>query len=82
LSIENTVCSPDPDSVVRLGPALILNYLGQAPLLLTDPYAVDKPFYRLVPGRAQPPLVVLATSLHRARGHSRRTPRHPGAVGW
>jgi KUP system potassium uptake protein len=42
-------------------PALTLNYLGQAALILTDPHAVDNPFYRLAPGWAQLPLVVLAT---------------------
>ncbi|WP_344412016.1 potassium transporter Kup [Pseudonocardia ailaonensis] len=42
-------------------PALILNYLGQAALLLNDPRAIDSPFYRLAPGWAQLPLVVLAT---------------------
>lgn len=42
-------------------PALILNYLGQAALLLTDPAAVDNPFYLLAPGWARLPLVVLAT---------------------
>jgi KUP system potassium uptake protein len=42
-------------------PALTLNYLGQAALILTDAHAVDNPFYRLAPGWAQLPLVVLAT---------------------
>ena len=42
-------------------PALTLNYLGQAALLLGDPGAVTNPFYRLAPGWAQLPLVVLAT---------------------
>jgi len=30
-------------------PALLLNYFGQGALLLTDPAAVDNPFYRLLP---------------------------------
>jgi KUP system potassium uptake protein len=42
-------------------PALIVNYLGQAALLLDDPRAVDNPFYLLAPGWATVPLVVLAT---------------------
>ncbi|GAA4559125.1 potassium transporter Kup [Pseudonocardia xishanensis] len=42
-------------------PALILNYLGQAALILDDPRTVDNPFYLLAPGWAQLPLVVLAT---------------------
>ena len=42
-------------------PALILNYLGQAALILEDPTAIDNPFYLLAPGWARWPLVVLAT---------------------
>ena len=42
-------------------PALILNYLGQAALILTDPAAITNPFYLLAPGWARLPLVVLAT---------------------
>ncbi|GJF06322.1 putative potassium transport system protein kup [Pseudonocardia sp. D17] len=42
-------------------PALIVNYLGQAALLLADPKAVDNPFYLLAPSWARWPLVVLAT---------------------
>jgi KUP system potassium uptake protein len=42
-------------------PALILNYLGQAALILDDPAAVANPFYLLAPGWARLPLVVLAT---------------------
>jgi KUP system potassium uptake protein len=42
-------------------PALILNYLGQAALILDDPTAVANPFYLLAPGWARLPLVVLAT---------------------
>jgi len=30
-------------------PALVLNYFGQAALLITDPTAVDNPFYQLAP---------------------------------
>jgi KUP system potassium uptake protein len=43
-------------------PALVLNYLGQGALLLSDPRAADSPFFRLVPGWAQIPMVVLATA--------------------
>jgi KUP system potassium uptake protein len=42
-------------------PALILDYLGQAALILDDPAAVANPFYLLAPGWARLPLVVLAT---------------------
>jgi KUP system potassium uptake protein len=42
-------------------PALILNYLGQAALILDDPSAISNPFYLLAPAWAQLPLVVLAT---------------------
>jgi KUP system potassium uptake protein len=43
-------------------PALVCNYFGQGALLLADPTAVDNPFYRMVPGWALYPLVVLATA--------------------
>jgi KUP system potassium uptake protein len=42
-------------------PALILNYFGQGALILTDPKAVDNPFYKLAPTWALIPMVVLAT---------------------
>jgi len=42
-------------------PALILNYFGQGALLLADPEAIENPFYRLYPGWALIPMVVLAT---------------------
>jgi KUP system potassium uptake protein len=42
-------------------PALIVNYLGQAALVLDDPGAIANPFYLLAPGWARLPLVVLAT---------------------
>jgi KUP system potassium uptake protein len=42
-------------------PALMLNYFGQGGLLLTDPTALDHPFYQLAPDWAQYPLIGLAT---------------------
>ena len=42
-------------------PALLLNYLGQGALLLTNPEAVRNPFYLAAPEWAQLPLVGLAT---------------------
>ncbi|HYX03044.1 MAG TPA: KUP/HAK/KT family potassium transporter, partial [Reyranella sp.] len=42
-------------------PALVLNYFGQGGLLLTEPTAIDSPFYQLAPDWAHYPLVVLAT---------------------
>ncbi|HJR87379.1 MAG TPA: KUP/HAK/KT family potassium transporter, partial [Acidimicrobiia bacterium] len=52
---------------IRLGwlwvvlPALVINYLGQGALLLSDPTAVESPFFLLAPQWALVPLVVLAT---------------------
>jgi KUP system potassium uptake protein len=42
-------------------PALWLNYLGQGALILSDPTAIDNPFYRLAPEALILPLVLLAT---------------------
>ena len=42
-------------------PSLTLNYFGQGALLLDDLGTVDNPFFRLAPGWALVPLVVLAT---------------------
>jgi KUP system potassium uptake protein len=41
-------------------PALLLNYFGQGALVLTDPTAIDSPFYKLAPQWALIPLVGLA----------------------
>ena len=41
-------------------PALVLNYFGQAGLLITDPTAIDNPFYQLAPDWAHYPLVAFA----------------------
>ena len=43
-------------------PALVLNYLGQAALVLGDPTAASDPFYKLVPEWFLLPLVILATA--------------------
>ena len=43
-------------------PALILNYFGQGALILTNPAAIENPFYLLAPSWALLPLVFLATA--------------------
>ena len=43
-------------------PALLINYFGQGALVLSDPAAIENPFYRLVPGMLLLPMVVLATA--------------------
>jgi KUP system potassium uptake protein len=42
-------------------PCLVLNYFGQGALILADPAAVSNPFYRVVPGWFQAPMLGLAT---------------------
>ncbi len=42
-------------------PSLVLQYFGQGALLLTNPAAVENPFYLLAPQWALYPLVVIAT---------------------
>ncbi len=42
-------------------PALAINYLGQAALLIADPKAIENPFYRLFPGWLLFPAIGLAT---------------------
>lgn len=42
-------------------PALLLNYFGQGGLLLSNPAAVDNPFFRTVPAWGLYPLVALAS---------------------
>jgi KUP system potassium uptake protein len=42
-------------------PALFLNYFGQGALLLSDPGALDNPFYQLAPDWFHYPLVAFAT---------------------
>jgi KUP system potassium uptake protein len=47
--------------LIVVQPALLLNYFGQAALLLSDPTAIDNPFYKLYPGWALIPMLLLAT---------------------
>ncbi|MEO6718453.1 MAG: potassium transporter Kup [Novosphingobium sp.] len=42
-------------------PALVLNYFGQAALLMRNPAAIESPFYLLAPGWFQWPLLVIAS---------------------
>jgi len=42
-------------------PGLLLNYFGQAALLMRDASAIENPFYRMAPEWAITPLAVLAT---------------------
>ena len=42
-------------------PALLLNYLGQGALVLSDPTALSSPLYKLYPSWALYPMIVLAT---------------------
>jgi len=43
-------------------PSLVINYFGQGALLLTNPEALENPFYHLAPQWALIPLVMLATA--------------------
>ncbi len=42
-------------------PALVLNYFGQGALLLSDPKAIENPFFLLAPSALLLPFIVLAT---------------------
>jgi KUP system potassium uptake protein len=42
-------------------PALMINYMGQGSLILSDPETISNPFYLLMPEWAQVPMVFLAT---------------------
>lgn len=42
-------------------PALILNYMGQGGLLLSNPEALSNPFYLMAPSALYYPLIILAT---------------------
>jgi KUP system potassium uptake protein len=44
-----------------VAPALMLNYLGQAALIMRDPTAVSNPFFLMAPEEMRLPLVILAT---------------------
>jgi KUP system potassium uptake protein len=48
--------------VALVFPCLIVNYLGQGAVVLSNPAAVDNPFFRLAPTWFQLPLVALATA--------------------
>ncbi|HEV7819694.1 MAG TPA: KUP/HAK/KT family potassium transporter, partial [Burkholderiales bacterium] len=43
-------------------PGLTLNYFGQGALLITNPQAIENPFYLMFPGWALLPMVALATA--------------------
>ena len=43
-------------------PALLINYFGQGALVLSNPKAIENPFYLLVPAPLLLPMVVLATA--------------------
>ena len=43
-------------------PALVLNYAGQAALVMGDPTALDNPFFKLVPAWGLYPLVILSAA--------------------
>lgn len=43
-------------------PCLVLNYFGQGALVLSNPAAIENPFYRLVPDSMLVPMIVLATA--------------------
>lgn len=47
--------------IVLVFPALLLNYAGQAALVLQNPAAIENPFYLLAPAWALYPLVALST---------------------
>ena len=42
-------------------PCLLINYFGQGALVLSDPAAIESPFYKLVPDHLLVPLIALAT---------------------
>src|SRR5262249_32196421 len=43
-------------------PSLVVNYLGQGALVLTDPKAIENPFFLLYPDCMRLPMVVLAAA--------------------
>ncbi|UJR20259.1 hypothetical protein I4U23_023390 [Adineta vaga] len=42
-------------------PAVLINYLGQGALLISDPSLIDNPFYHSIPNWSRWPMIVLAT---------------------
>jgi KUP system potassium uptake protein len=54
-----------PIQIAWLGlvfPALVINYFGQAAMLMADPSTLDNPFYKLYPVWALWPMLILATA--------------------
>ena len=47
---------------ILVAPALVLNYFGQGALLITDPKAIENPFFLSYPPWALYPMVALATA--------------------
>ena len=47
--------------VIFVLPCLVLNYFGQGALVLSDPAALENPFFLLAPATLRLPLVILAT---------------------
>ncbi len=47
---------------ILVWPCLVLNYLGQASLVIHDPAAVEHPFFKLVPQALLAPMIILATA--------------------
>ena len=47
--------------VVFVLPCLVLNYFGQGALVLSDPAALENPFFLLAPAALRLPMVILAT---------------------
>lgn len=43
-------------------PSLALNYLGQGALVISDPKAIEHPFFSLVPATLLAPMIILATA--------------------
>jgi KUP system potassium uptake protein len=43
-------------------PCLVLNYLGQGALVISDPTAVEHPFFKMVPAALLVPMIILATA--------------------
>jgi len=48
--------------IVLVFPALMLNYLGQGALVLTDPAARENPFFHMIPATIYWPVLVLTTT--------------------